>query len=123
MTGPQLSLFTPPIGDDAAREAIRTDLTATLFVEAGAGTGKTAALVGRIVSLVRSGIPMRGIAAITFTEKAAAELRYRVRAELERHAATDAACAAALDDLDGAAISTLHAFAQRLLTESHTKPD
>ncbi len=117
MTGPQLSLFTPPNGDDAAREAIRTDLAHTLFVEAGAGTGKTAALVGRIVALVRSGMPMRNIAAITFTEKAAAELRYRVRAELERHAATDPACAVALDDLDGAAISTLHVFAQRLLTE------
>ncbi len=117
MTGPQLSLFTQPHGDDAAREAIRTELMTTLFVEAGAGTGKTAALVGRIVGLVRSGIPMRNIAAITFTEKAAAELRYRVRAELERHAATDATCATALDDLDGAAISTLHAFAQRLLTE------
>jgi ATP-dependent exoDNAse (exonuclease V) beta subunit len=112
----QPSLFDPASGDDAARLTIRTDLTRTLFVEAGAGTGKTAALVGRIVALVRAGIPMRAIAAITFTEKAAAELRYRVRAELEQHAG-DESCARALDDLDGAAICTLHAFAQRLLTE------
>ncbi len=66
----------------AARDAIRTRLDATLFVEAGAGTGKTAALVDRVVALVASDVPMRAIAAITFTEKAAAELRDRIRREL-----------------------------------------
>ena len=116
--GAQLSLFTGTAedADAAARAEVRTNLTDTLFVEAGAGTGKTSALVDRIVALVRSGVPMRSIAAITFTEKAAAELRYRVREELERHAAVDAACATALDELDAAAVCTLHAFAQRLLT-------
>src|SRR5262249_16739267 len=69
-------------GDDAAGVAIETALAGTLFVEAGAGTGKTAALVSRVVGLVRAGVPMRAIAAITFTEKAASELRARVRAEL-----------------------------------------
>jgi ATP-dependent exoDNAse (exonuclease V) beta subunit len=117
VSGPQLSLFIPATGDEAARDAIRADLDDTLFVEAGAGTGKTAALVDRVVALVRSGVRMRGIGAITFTEKAAAELRYRVRAALELHAASDARCADALDELDAAAICTLHAFAQRLLTE------
>ena len=53
----------PP--DEAARERIRTDLEATLFVEAGAGAGKTSSLVARIVNLVRSGVPITGIAAIT----------------------------------------------------------
>jgi ATP-dependent helicase/nuclease subunit A len=41
--------------DQVARERIRTDLDRTLFVEAGAGTGKTTALVGRIAELVLSG--------------------------------------------------------------------
>jgi ATP-dependent exoDNAse (exonuclease V) beta subunit len=113
----QLELFGDPgdPGDAAAREAIRTRLDATLFVEAGAGTGKTAALVERVVALVTAPndpVPMRFVAAITFTEKAAAELRDRIRRELERHGATGA-----LEELDAAAICTLHSFAQRILTE------
>lgn len=124
----QLALFDDP-GDAPAREAIRSELGATLFVEAGAGTGKTAALVDRVVALVTSDgpdvpVPMPAIAAITFTEKAAAELRDRIRRELRRRAAAAsesdvvrARCETALDDLDAAAISTLHSFAQRILTE------
>ncbi len=107
----QLALFADS-GDGPARDAIRTRLDATLFVEAGAGTGKTAALVDRVVALVRAGVPVRAIAAITFTEKAAAELRDRVRRELEADGATEA-----LEELDAAAICTLHSFAQRILTE------
>src|SRR4051794_8427931 len=101
----QPSLF---LDEDAlAREAIETRLDDTLFVEAGAGSGKTKSLVDRVVALVASGIPMRAIAAITFTEKAAAELRDRIRVRLEEAAerpATAARARAALDDLDGAAI-------------------
>ena len=70
--------------DKEQRERIASALDDTLFVEAGAGTGKTKALVSRIVSLITSGkATMDGIAAITFTEAAAAELRDRVRRELE----------------------------------------
>ena len=111
----------PPDAGERAR--IVDELDATLFVEAGAGSGKTRSLVDRIVALVtRAAVPMRQIAAITFTDKAAAELRDRVRRELEaveRHGDEVAADRArqALHDLDGAAVSTLHAFAQRLLTE------
>jgi ATP-dependent exoDNAse (exonuclease V) beta subunit len=102
--------------DEDARVAVRERLDATLFVEAGAGTGKTTELVRRIVNLVRSGVSVARIAAITFTEKAAAELRDRIRMELERAAADgDEACAAAAADIDDAAIHTLHAFAQRIL--------
>jgi ATP-dependent helicase/nuclease subunit A len=119
--------MTEPLTDQAARNRIARDLDATLFVEAGAGTGKTTELVGRIVALVRSGVPVDQIAAITFTEKAAAELSERVRRELERAATgheryasftTDerVRCEAALPDLDRAAIQTLHSFAQRILS-------
>ncbi|MCB0994878.1 MAG: UvrD-helicase domain-containing protein [Acidimicrobiales bacterium] len=116
-------MSTPSLPDQAARDAIAADLASTLFVEAGAGSGKTRSLVGRILALVADGVPVDAVAAITFTEKAAGELRHRLRAELvEAHrragdAATADRYAAALAGLDGAAICTLHAFAQRLLTE------
>ena len=60
--------------DEAARQLIARDgLDRTLFVEAGAGTGKTQALVGRIVELVLSDrARLSDLAAITFTEAAAA---------------------------------------------------
>ena len=115
--------------DEAARTTVANDLGRTLFVEAGAGTGKTTALVGRIVNLVLkadSAIALNQIAAITFTEAAAAELRERVRLAFEQAlvAAVEAGdseraerCAVALADADVAAIQTLHGFAQRLLSE------
>jgi ATP-dependent helicase/nuclease subunit A len=108
----------PP--DQSDRDRIRTDLDSTLFVEAGAGSGKTSALVDRIISLVEAGTDLENLAAITFTEKAAAELRQRVRDRLEGALRADPDASImrrALHQLDGAAISTLHAFAQRLLFE------
>ncbi len=106
---------TPP-PDQAARDRIRTATTETLFVEAGAGAGKTSALVGRVVTLVDEGVPIDAIAAITFTEKAAGELRHRVREELAVEPVSDRR-RAALDQLDGAPLGTLHAFARRILFE------
>jgi ATP-dependent helicase/nuclease subunit A len=109
----------PP--DEAARVRIRASLDETLFVEAGAGSGKTTALVERIVASVKSGIAITEIAAITFTEKAASELRHRIREELGRAALANdrdgRACAQALEELDRAALGTLHSFAQRILSE------
>jgi ATP-dependent helicase/nuclease subunit A len=106
------------LADADARRAVRTRLDDTLFVEAGAGTGKTAELVQRVVALVRErGRSLARIAAITFTEKAAAELRDRIRMALERAAAAgDERCRLAVDEIDEAPIQTLHAFAQRILT-------
>ena len=108
--------------DDDVRELIRTALDETMLVEAGAGTGKTRALVDRVVGHVRNGAAIERIIAITFTEKAAAELRDRIRGGLERMA-TDAEngevererCRQALDTLDRAQISTIHAFGQSLM--------
>lgn len=73
--------------------------------------------------MLNDGIPIEAIAAVTFTERAAAELRDRLRARLEqaaRHeesAVAKASVEAALDGLDLAAIGTLHAFAQRILAQ------
>lgn len=118
-----MSVQPSPPPDVADRDRIRDDLDTNLFVEAGAGAGKTSSLVGRILGLVRRGVEIGEIAAITFTEKAAADLRRRLRAELQR-ASADATdlfeqqrYEDALDALDHAPIGTLHAFARRILNE------
>ncbi len=113
--------------DQAERDLVATESRRLLFVEAGAGTGKTTVLVNRIVSMVTGAgsfepVPMASVAAITFTEKAAAELRNRVRAELNKALQTASGTerdlvVAALGELDGAAVGTLHSFARRILAE------
>jgi ATP-dependent exoDNAse (exonuclease V) beta subunit len=111
--------------DSDARKRIQVDTASTLFVNAGAGSGKTTALVDRVATLVlRDEVPLHAIAAVTFTEKAGAELRDRLRTHLERarrhHQRSDLDTTVvddALDDLDAAAIGTLHSFAQRILME------
>lgn len=111
--------------DQAQRERIARALEETLFVEAGAGTGKTTALVSRIVALLASGrATIDGIAAITFTEAAAAELREKVRHALEEEARRPdqdedgrRRCLQSARGLEGASIQTLHSFAGALLRE------
>jgi ATP-dependent exoDNAse (exonuclease V) beta subunit len=89
----------------------------TVLVEAGAGAGKTGVMVDRYCRLVcDGGVPLDAILAITFTDKAAAELRQRVRAELIARA--DAGSARArelLGALGSAWITTIHGFCHRLL--------
>jgi len=111
--------------DHTARRAIVERLDENMVVEAGAGTGKTRSLVERVVALVATGrTTMDRVAAITFTEAAAAELRERVRQSLEV-AAVDATrepverdrCVQGIRDLDQAAVQTLHSFAGSLLRE------
>ena len=109
--------------DIAARIQIREQTDRTLFVSAGAGSGKTTSLVGRVAHLVlHDGLPMPAIATVTFTIKAAAELRDRLRAKFEKVAHGDEdvvrrqRAQTALDELDLAAIGTLHSFAQRILS-------
>jgi len=106
--------------DRRARERIGQALGETLFVEAGAGTGKTSALVDRVVALVLGGrTSIDRIVAITFTEKAAAELRDRVRGGLEEAKEAQPGRSdvidAALESLDRAQVSTIHSFCQALL--------
>jgi hypothetical protein len=71
--------------DANARSRIQTEFGTTFFVEAAAGAGKTTALVGRIVGLIRSGRgTLARTVAVTFTEKAAGEMKLRLRLEIER---------------------------------------
>ena len=109
--------------DGRARQTLRTEFDSTLFVDAGAGTGKTTAIVERIAELVARGhIVMSQLVAITFTEAAAAELRTRVREALQAVALNSprpeeerALCARASAEIGDAAIDTIHAFAGDLL--------
>ncbi|KAF0956757.1 MULTISPECIES: UvrD-helicase domain-containing protein [Rhodococcus] len=103
--------------DQPQRDRIEYETASSLFVEAGAGSGKTHSLVSRICHLVlHDGVELDRIAAITFTEKAAAELRERVRARLSDSDESDRRNAA-LGQVDTAAIGTLHAFAARIVGE------
>src|SRR5574340_174368 len=75
---------TPP-ADHADRTRILHDLKTTMLVEAAAGTGKTTSMVGRMISLLAEGVCTADtMAAVTFTRKAAAELRSRFQADLEK---------------------------------------
>jgi len=76
--------MTGPLADEQAREAIRHDLASTMFVEAGAGSGKTKSLIDRVLGIVMTdGVRLHDVAAVTFTEKAASELRDRLRVAFE----------------------------------------
>lgn len=114
--------FVPP--DQKARETILNELELNILVEAGAGSGKTTSLIGRIQNLVDSGKPIDSIAAVTFTRKAANELRERLQVSLEQKIHDDSIeperarrFDIALRDLDRAFIGTIHSFCGRLLRE------
>ena len=82
-----------------------------VFVSAGAGTGKTSVLVERFVRAVcERGLDVDSILVITYTKRAAGELRSRIRRELRARGRHDLA-----RELDGAWISTIHGFCNRLL--------
>jgi ATP-dependent helicase/nuclease subunit A len=100
-------------GDPRVNEQQHAAVEATgeVFVSAGAGTGKTAVLVERFVRAVCDrGLDVDSILVITYTRRAAGELRTRIRAALAERGRLDLA-----RELDGAWISTIHGFCLRLL--------
>src|SRR5437867_250893 len=110
--------------DGAARRAIRHDLSTTILVEAAAGTGKTASLVGRMVALVATdATTVDKLSAVTFTIRAAAQLKQRFQNGLEEALAaekdepTARRLADGLAHLDSCFVGTIHAFGARLLRE------
>jgi ATP-dependent helicase/nuclease subunit A len=87
------------------------EATGVVFVSAGAGTGKTRVIVERFVRAVcERGLPVDSILVITYTERAAGELRARIRSRLVESGRLDLA-----RELDAAWVSTIHGFCHRLL--------
>lgn len=113
--------------DQRHRDAAIAERRRNVLVDAGAGTGKTTILVDRLVEMVAPadggrGVPIARIAAITFTRKAAGELRLRIRENLLKGLATaepgsprEGQLREALAGLDTAYVGTIHSFADRLL--------
>jgi ATP-dependent exoDNAse (exonuclease V) beta subunit len=94
-----------------AEQRAAVEATGEVFVSAGAGTGKTTVLVERFVRAVcEQGLDVESVLVITYTRKAAGELRARIRAALRARGRHDLA-----RQLDGAWISTIHGFCSRLL--------
>src|SRR5262249_37967864 len=92
-------------------QAAAVEARGRVFVSAGAGTGKTAVLVERFVRAVcDEGIDVDSMLVITYTKRAAGELRSRIRSELHARGRHDLA-----RELDGAWVSTIHGFCNRLL--------
>jgi ATP-dependent exoDNAse (exonuclease V) beta subunit len=108
------------ISDEEARHRIRESLDESLIVEASAGTGKTTELVHRIVAVLKAGrTTIDRIAAVTFTHKAAGDLKLRLREELDK--ARQQTALPALEDalkyFEEASIGTIHSFCAQLLRE------
>ncbi len=126
------------LADEKAREEIRAERKQNVVIDAGAGTGKTAIIVDRFLNLLapadsRNPAPIHRLAAVTFTRRAAGELRYRILekilAELESGKLKPddrALLQDALSGIDNAFIGTIHSFADRLLklrpTEAELSP-
>ncbi|MCE2452248.1 MAG: UvrD-helicase domain-containing protein [Nitrospinae bacterium] len=118
--------------DQKQRDEAATWTRGPVLVEAGAGTGKTTLLVDRILHLIRhEGVPLDEIAAITFTRKATAELKDRIRRRIldavEDEPDATARLQDALENLESARISTIHGFALNILrafsVEAGMRPD
>ena len=128
-----MSAPTKPLADDASRRDAIAVHDRAFLVEAGAGSGKTAVMAGRIAMMLAEGIAPRTVAAVTFTELAASELLIRVRefvGELTAGRIPAELCvalpgglsdqhrqnlAAASDTIDEISCSTIHGFCQRLI--------
>ncbi|TKC19321.1 UvrD-helicase domain-containing protein [Robertmurraya kyonggiensis] len=116
--------MTKTIVDQAARDKIKQDLHTNFLVEAGAGSGKTTSLVDRMVNLIYTGTSkIEHIVAITFTRKAADELKVRFQSVLEKTWKEEAdeairyRLAEALQNIERCFLGTVHAFCAKLLRE------
>lgn len=124
----------PP--DQPARNLALTSYDRTLLLEAGAGSGKTAILAGRVALMLASGIPAASIVAITFTEAAASELLARINRYVDRLLSSNGADAppelaaavgngltvdqlanlkGAKQSLDELTCTTIHGFCRRIV--------
>ncbi len=117
----------PELPDHADRTVAQTDLSRPLLVEAGAGTGKTTAMVERVLTALTTSDPilrttLPHIAAITFTDQAALELKGRIRKGIEQRINNEPSreirrwLSQAKEDLESAPIGTIHRFCNNVLS-------
>ncbi len=115
------------VDHDQAARAFAVDPRHNVVLEASAGTGKTTVLVQRYVNLLKAGVEPQNILAITFTRKAATEMRERIIGELRKSAALSefdkARWIALRDRLAEISISTIDAFCLSLLREFPLEAD
>ena len=119
-----MPLKTGELTDQHHRTLASEDISRNYLVEAGAGTGKTTILVKKFTRLITEGIPIDEIIAITFTEKATAEMITRIRDSLEEIYIKEQndlilkeRCRVALEDFNLNRISTIHSFSSSILKE------
>jgi ATP-dependent helicase/nuclease subunit A len=116
--------MTNQIIDQAARDKIKYELQTNFLVEAGAGSGKTTSLVERMVNLIITGTAeIEEIVAITFTRKAADELKVRFQSKLEQawkkenNLDSKFRLSVALQNIERCFLGTVHSFCAKLLRE------
>jgi ATP-dependent helicase/nuclease subunit A len=118
---PKVVAIRPEANDDAARARILASLDESLVVEAAAGTGKTTMLVKRIANVIESGrATIDRIVAVTFTNRAAGEMRLRLRQELDGRlvkASSRGRIENALAHMEEAFVGTIHSFCAQILRE------
>ena len=106
--------------DDTQREVIINEINTNMFVEAGAGAGKTTMIVSRLMKQFEAGMKPEKIVVITFTNAAAEELRQRITAEVEKRVTMSESGGlyeSILNQLDKLTISTIHSFCNTILSE------
>src|SRR5262245_58799129 len=121
---PHMSAVADP--DSRARQ-FAVDPSENVVLEASAGTGKTSVLVARYINLLKAGVDPANILAMTFTRKAAAEMRERIIRELKTSSSRSEFDRARWNDirdrLGEIAISTIDAFCLSLLREFPLEAD
>ena len=107
--------------DVAERDAFKSKLDQNVFLTAGAGAGKSTSLVKRVLATLSDqsrGVRIENIVAITFTERAAADLKHKLREGIAREVLNgNSALAVDLANVEFARIGTIHSFARSILTQ------
>ena len=122
LTNVELDPIVQHVNPSAEQRPAVTTRGVDVLVRAGAGSGKTRTLVARYLSLVAEGNPLRAVVAITFTDKAALEMRSRLRSAMRDYlqepqldTATRTRWEGIARELDSARIGTIHALCTEIL--------
>ena len=105
------------------RDFIQHDISSSIFIDAGAGAGKTSSIVARVLNQIKAGISPKRIVIITFTNKATEEILSRINNAVykaaieEKDLKTKELLTNAFNSLSSMTISTIHSFCYTLLSE------